>query len=711
MPKQNVSTVSAFVLTGFTGAFLLFAVQPVIAARLLPWYGGAPAVWTTCMLFFQTVLLAGYAYAHFLCRLEFSRQFRIHATLALLCTGLLLTRGTRWPAPIVPGDGWRPDPATAPIPGILLTLCVSVGGPFLLLAASSSILQTWYLHTDRVKTPWWLYAVSNAGSLAAIAAYPVLIEPFFDIFRQGAYWSLVFGAYAVGILVCGKATGARGGASVARPPDVSDAPGPPREKYIVWTILAAVASAMLISVTNKITQEIATFPLLWLVPLAIYLISFILTFTPRRLYFRGISLGALTVLLVTAFIASEVHPPGIIAQTALFLAVLLFTCLVCHGEVYRSRPAPARLTSFYLTIAFGGAVGGLFASVLAPLLFDDFWEFPVTLMASLAIVAGLVEQLTGERRSERFKRVAKICVVTVAVALIVTGWFFMLGGRKGLLDCRRNFFGVLRIRETNWPKIGDTAYVLINGSVNHGFQFRSREREGMPTAYFAYESGIGLLLQSYREKYASRIARTGIRIGVVGLGIGTIAAYAREGDTIRFYEINPAVVEIAESDRFTFLRNCPAEREIVHGDARLSMEKEIAHGLAPYDIIAIDAFTDDAIPVHLLTVEAMDVYLRLLKDDAGAIAFHVSNTHLNLVPVVKQLAEKNALAGLTISTPADGMGTLNCVWVVVARDPELLAGISGVRAEIIRLEDAGDIRPWTDGFSNLLGVLRIFERN
>ena len=664
--------------TIFLSSFLLFLVQPLIARLILPWFGGSAAVWTTCMLFFQVMLLAGYAYAHVLTRKLARSGFErvVHAALLVAALALL---------PIAPGESWKPMGEEEPITRILLLLLATVGLPYFLLASTSPLLQAWFVRARPGDDPYRLFAVSNLASLLALVGYPFAVEPFLAAHEQVTLWSWVFAGFAVLCAVVAWRT----------PRGIPDAetthrsPAPTRAHYLLWLALAATGSGLLLAVTNHLTQNVASVPLLWLAPLILYLLTFIIAFEGRGWYQpKYLWLPILAVFGVMAWlVADQEHRFDLAIQLAAFLPGLFVACLFCHGELYRSRPAPEHLTAFYLTVSAGGALGGFAVAVIAPLVFNGYYELAVGLVA-VALLAAL-----------RFRPLGIVpAVLALAVLLGVTACAAYDGFRQqeDVKLSKRGFYGVLRVKEYGTPGEANHLRRLVHGTIMHGEQYLEEGRRRMLTTYYQETAGIGLAIASKQDH--------AVRVGVIGLGTGTIAAYGRKGDVFRFYEIDPHVLEIARRD-FTFLGDSAAKIEVALGDARLSLERESPQD---FDVLAVDAFSSDAIPVHLITREALGAFLRQVKPD-GIVAFHVSNRFLDLIPVVARIArEQGAHAVLVRDDPEDEDDSLRSRtdWVLVSRDENALRAEKIVEGGGMPAEDRPRWRTWTDDYSNLVQILK-----
>ncbi|MDX2154209.1 MAG: fused MFS/spermidine synthase [Bryobacteraceae bacterium] len=666
-----------YALTIFTGAFLLFQVQPVIARIILPWFGGSAAVWTTCMLFFQTVLVLGYLYAHQVTRrLSLRRQAVLHAVL-LLAAVLTL--------PILPGEGWKPRGAENPIGNILALLAGTVGLPYLMLATTGPLLQAWYVRAREGAVPYRLFALSNLGSMLALLTYPPLIEPFLPTRLQAYVWSGAFVAFA---LLCAATafTAVRTARPAATPPaEVEAAERPTPGTRALWLLLPACASTLLLAVTNHLSQDVAAIPFLWILPLSLYLLTFILAFDAEGWYRRPVFLALLVPSLAgMAYLlwpnAKELDMKWLIS---IFSAAFFVACMFCHGELARLKPHPRRLTGYYLMISLGGAAGGLFVGLLAPVAFPSYFEFPLGL-GLCGILGAWVLQRGRKYSMELWSLVA---VFLVFIGLVIRD------SVSGYRYAGRNFYGALRVRQTGEPPAEDAYRTLLHGSINHGEQWLDPQKRRQAQTYYCKDSGVGQAL-ALRSNQGPR------RLGVVGLGTGTLAAYGRPGDTVRYYEINPLVVDIARQ-WFTYLGDTQAKLDIVLGDARQAMERE---GPQNYDVLAVDAFSGDSIPVHLLTREAIQLYFRHLKPD-GILAVHVSNKFLDLIPVVGLSAGELKKAATAVDTEdSDDGNCFGATWVLVANEPGYLANLPFHNGTA--LATRAGLRTWTDDYSNLFRILK-----
>jgi SAM-dependent methyltransferase len=660
-------------------ALLLFLVQPLIARLILPWFGGSAAVWATCMLFFQTLLLAGYAYAHGTnARLSPRAQAVLHTALLAAAVASL---------PIAPEERWKPTGTEEPISAILLLLLASVGLPYFLLSATSPLVQAWFARVRPGENPYRLFAASNLASLVALVGYPFAVEPWLSSREQVSAWSWLFAAFA---LLCAALAWRSARGPVAGRATLAGAPAPaPRAAdYALWLALSATGSAMLLAVTNHITQNVAAIPLLWLAPLTLYLLTFILAFEGGRAW--RIEIGWTFVLVWIAgmawLLADASRQFDLALQLGMWLSGLFVACLFCHGELYRSRPHERHLTAFYLTISAGGALGGVLVAVVAPLAFNAYYELGIALIA-VAFLAAVRFAALG-----RLARAASLAALLGASGCAA---YDALRFQRDVIYSERNFYGVLRVKEYGTPGAPDHLRRLLHGVIMHGEQYMEPARRREPTTYYQASSGIGAAL-------AARAKGPAIRVGVIGLGAGTLAAWGRKGDVYRFYDINPDVIAVARS-HFAYLAESEARIELALGDARLVLEREPPQ---QFDILAVDAFSSDAIPVHLITKEALAVYLRHVKPD-GIVAFHVSNRFLDLVPVVARIARENGAHAVVVYDAAEeGSDKTQTDWVLVSRDARALDAPEIRAAGAEPPEEREHWRTWTDDYSNLVQILK-----
>lgn len=673
------------------GAFLLFLVQPMAARFILPWFGGAPTVSSTCLLFFQIALFAGYAYAHVTRRLTLARQARLH--LALLVLAILAL-------PIVPSADWKPAGANAPALRILLLLTATLGLPYLMLAATAPLMQDWFARTRSGGVPYRLYAWSNAGSLAALLAYPLALEPFLTLQAQARAWSILFVVFCIvcgwaAMLVIRAAPGAEVGSEGAAQREESSVPA---GDVAMWVVLSACGSGLLLAATNQLCENLAVVPLLWIVPLALYLVTFILCFAGayRRVVWAPLLLAGAGGAAWTLRLVDYPLP----FQAGAIVLVLLAGCMVCHGELVRIQPHVRRLTLFYLAVAAGGSLGGMSVALGAPALLNRLWEFPVfTLLSLLLLLVALYRDPTS--RLHRGARPFAWAALSIAFCVAAAAFALRPPEDAGTEIARtRNFYGILIVAEDGPGVIEPRMRRLLNGRILHGAQFLDPERKKTASSYYAEGSGVDLAIR----RHSRRLASQPIRIGAVGLGAGTIGAWGDAGDSMRFFEINPAAEAYARK-YFTFLSDSRAAVDVVLGDARLSLERELRDGIGSraYDVLAIDAFTGDAIPVHLLTREAFALYFAVMNPD-GVLAVHVSNRYLELMPVVRGLASELGVEAFEIEQDEDAWNAVEAsTWMLVTHDG---AFIERIRDGAQPTEAGARSLIWTDTFSSVIGVLK-----
>jgi len=696
-----------YAATVFLSAFLLFLVQPLIANRILPWFGGSSAVWTTCLVFFQSALLAGYAYVDLAARLGPRRHIALHAALLLASLALL---------PILPSDAWKPGGSQNPIAGILLLLAATIGLPYFLLSTTTPLVQAWYWRRFNRSAPYRLFALSNLASLLALIGYPLLFEPWLDLKELGFAWSALYALFALLTVTTGWLAVRRD----PRPAAIAGAPaspatdgGPARAAgtriderplragtQFQWVALSAMGSVMLLAVTNHVTQNVASVPFLWVLPLSLYLLSFILCFDHPRWYRRWLFVPLLAVAL--PWMAHEIPSMQLKTVAPLFFCGMFVCCMVCHGELARLRPDPRRLTRYYLMLALGGALGSVLVAVVAPLVLAGYYELHIALVVLAALLALRALALLSPRAQPGPPAPALAAWLACGLGVIVlaaTCLFAYRGVREYSADVRvmeRDFYGVVRVRD----RLAPVPYRLMyHGAIVHGGQLLGDAYRNRPSDYFGPGSGVGRLFSALDAMHPEPR-----KVGIIGLGAGVIAAYGRRGDEFTFYEISPRVIEI-ERREFSFVRDAQARTGIVEGDGRLSLEREAPRG---YDVLAIDAFAGDSIPMHLLSREAMATYVRHLAP-GGVLVFQATNRFINIVPVVKRLASEFGMRAVLVSdTPREREGAdywlCSTDQILVTRDAGLLASarIAKFSGEI---EDRADLPTFTDSHHNLLRIL------
>jgi hypothetical protein len=752
---RSAAVVVLFSMTLFVNAALLFAVQPMFSKMVLPMLGGTPSVWNTCMLFFQAALLGGYLYAHVTSRWLDVRKQSILQLALFAITFLTL--------PVAVASGWRPTGSEMPVWWLAALLTVSLGAPFFMLSTGAPLLQRWFSESGHpsAENPYFLYAASNLGSMVALLAYPVIIEPTLRLEQQSELWTAGYVVLAGLIAVCalvvrrrlfaGAGAGTVPGRAVAADATTADIDGlaamgferaaADAERLSVWrrvrwVLLSFVPSSMLLAVTTYLATDVASIPLLWIVPLAIYLLTFVIVFARKVVIFRHAFAVWLQppFLLILAVAIALMMQRSVTALAPTHLAAFFLTALVCHGELAKDRPSVTHLTEFYLWLSVGGVLGGIFNVIVAPQLFDSVLEYPIAIILAAALRPTLAKRGPYARTLDVLLPAA-VCIAimvlmrlgfppaswgdkapvwvfgayaiavlcfqrnpirfALGIAAIFIGSTLGRGTDKTLLFRGRSFFGVYRVMA--YPK----HHALQNGTTTHGGQSIYPQFATDPLTYYHRDGPLGQSFAWLMRKNTDR------RVAIVGLGTGTIACYGHSNETWTFYEIDPLIERIAFNPKyFTYLRDCPPAKRIVLGDARLSL---VQAPDSSYDFIILDAFSSDAIPVHLLTREALQLYLRKLAP-GGSIAFHISNRYLNLEPVLVEVARDAHIAGIvgadTAITSAQTMSfKMNSKWVVLSRkaqDHALLAVQPGWRV----LAPTSNVGVWTDDFSNVFSVFR-----
>ena len=692
-----------FAVTIFISAFLLFQVQPVIARYILPWYGGSTGVWTTCILFFQVGLLAGYSYAYLLRKLLSTRlQVIVHLSI-LLITLLCL--------PITPAEMLKPGGKGDPLTGILVLLLSTVGAPYMMVSSTGPLLQHWYHQYYRDRSPYRLYALSNSGSLLGLVSYPFLVEPQLSLSTQTLFWSFGYVAFVLTCAWCGTILIRKmpaGEMTVA----VSQSPEKPTGfiNPLLWLTYAACGSILLLATTNKITQDIAVIPFLWVLPLALYLISLIIVFDSPHWYSRSFWLSGffVSLVLVTVLLNQEHGDTkwSALSMIVIYAGALFIACMVCHGEMARIKPAPVHLTFFYLMVALGGAIGGIFVNLVAPVIFNGFWEFHLVWMLVTLLTGIGIFRHPGPARPV-FRKLALLTGwASACVMLLISLVDNIELHHENAIAERRNFYGVLRIYNYHSGSYEESRE-LYNGVINHGLQLMHPKRRSQPASYYGPSSGIRFAIEGHplrRTHEAEKDPAQGIKVGVIGLGAGTLATYARPGDRFKAYEINPEVETLARN-YFTFLEDADARVDIVLGDGRISLETELQEdGPQGFDVLVVDAFSGDGIPVHLLTREAFELYWKHLKMD-GVLAINISNLYLNLRPVVKELAKHFNKTVYYVSTEDEpAKGELGSEWMLVTGNLEFMNRELRKRFSQLPDHDPENIL-WTDNYSSIFPLL------
>lgn len=763
---QSGAFLTIFGVAVFLGAFLLFLVQLLLGKLVLPIFGGAPSVWTACMMFFQLMLLAGYSLAHVLAsRFSAEKQAWVVLSVLGLSLCLLVITWRFWPTPITPTRDWNVNFGARPVLSIVRFLSVAIGLPFLILTTTSPLLQNWFSAVRGGIPPYRLYALSNAGSLLGLLTYPFLLEPLVRLRTQAWIWTWGYAAFLACFAACACQVRTAAVAGAERPPQNTDSRSGNSseasridERPALWIALAFSGSILLLATTNFICQEVAVIPFLWVLPLSVYLLSFVLTFESSGWYLRGLFHMLFAVAVVAVVVTTRARSEySNLAQIGACVALLFVGCMICHGEVAKLRPAASRLTKFYLCISGGGALGGLFVSLVAPRIFLGYWEFPLGILACAALLlrTAYIDRNSWLRNGQNWVGAALLAAAVPVAAVLwkeiwpAAAWldgiapmvamgslaalavalyfrfskptprtgkslfpqaaagtaFLLLTGalalplrsyRSQVVSATRNFYGTLAVVHV----LPEDYMVLQHGKTAHGFQFQRPDLARIPTGYYGQHSGANILLRNFR--------RSPVRLGIIGMGAGTLAALGKPGDIYRFYEINPDVPKYSAGDNpvFTFIRDSRAQVETIMGDGRLSLETELGDGRKEnFDVLIVDAFSSDAIPMHLLTREAFAIYLRHLRSDDSVIAVHITNRTLDLGPVLAGIAQEFGLSAIRVHPTWLGGVSGISDWILLSRTTNELSDPEILRASV---PFPGDRKPmmWTDDYSNLLRMLK-----
>jgi hypothetical protein len=671
----------------FLGAWLVFQIQPLMSKLILPWFGGTPQVWTVCLLFFQTALFAGYVFAHLLER-YCPQRLQAMIYVGLLAVAVLIT-------PVLPTNDWRPTGQDDPTAQILLLLLRFIGLPYLLLSATGPLLQVWHHRAVPSESPYWLYALSNTGSLLGLLSYPFAIDILFPASTQVRLWLGCYVAYVIAAAVCGAILFGVAVGTAGNSPKLERSTVRIGDR-VLWFLLAMVPTILLAAVTSKLSTDISPVPFLWVIPLTLYLISFIVCFSGARWYSRlgwGLALVAALSAASTLLVLGKgvVEYGALWAQFVIYLGLLLCACMVCHGELVRLKPHQDRLTEFYLSMSAGGAAGGFLTGVVAPSLFPFYLELHLGMLGSFVLMLVVCFRDPLSRLYHGHFRLGWLVLLLGCFNLAYALGYDIQMTAEHANRIGRNFYGVIRIVEYSTDNPKEHVVVLSHGGTRHGTQFVDPVRRRMATTYYGGQSGVGLALRMHHAGQPRRV-------GTVGLGAGTIAAYGKQGDTFDFFEINPLVVDFARTE-FHYLEDSAADCRIIPGDARISLDQLPPQG---YDVLALDAFSSDAVPIHLLTEEAFEIYLKHLPPD-GILAVHISSRFFDLLPVMAGHAERLGLALAALHDSGDDeLGTDGSFWVLLSRDPAALT--EGELGPKPRTEPSR-ILHWTDAHSSLLAVL------
>ena len=672
-----------FAITIVLGAFLLFQVQPIVAKIILPVFGGGAAVWTGCLLFFQFFLLLGYLYAHVLTRYcNFKTQLRLHSILVLFSLIFLpITLNTSLPAQV------------SPLYGILVLLSMSIGGPYLLLSSTGPLLQRWLSMVDEEKIPFKLYSLSNAASLLALLSFPFVIEPLLDREQQTLTWSCGYIAYMLVLLMLIYKLSRQEITDTLNVKDKQESAKVGRAQGGLWLLLSATGVILLVATTNAMTQNVPPVPFLWVLPLSLYLFSFVVCFHHPRWYVRTywfiiFALCALMALVMT-FVGSQFD---IVTQIVIYSGILFAGCMICHGELAHQKPSTEHLTWYYLIMSLGGFAGSAFVAFGAVKLFSQYTEYPLAI-----IVVLLLFSLSLYQQYQLAKSKGLVVASTVYSAVLVTLFYFVNQQYvKTNVMSERNFYGIISVKDVITAEINERR--LIDGTTSHGTQSLIPERENIPLSYYREQTGVAIAFSQLRKQGA-------IRAGFIGLGAGTLAAYGKDNDYFKFYELNPAVINAAQT-YFTYLSKSKATIDIVAGDGRVSLTNELNHGQPQaFDILVVDAFSGDSIPQHLLTKEAIALYFQHLNKD-GIIAVHISNSHLNLTGLLKGLAQESDSYWQYFFTQGQNKYQHDTQWVWLTKQTQHLNSSVVKAYQSNHLIAEEPLVLWTDNFSHLISVLK-----
>lgn len=682
----------AFSLSIFISAFLLFIAQPLIAKKLLPWFGGSPAVWLCNVLFFQLALLMGYLYAYFLTKInKVSLQVIIHVIFLL---------GSLCFLPIFPEEKLTTYPLWPPI-AIISLLSTSLLLPIIMISTSSPLLQHWYCRTYQTDFPYRFYALSNLGSLLGLLAFPFLLEPLLGLKTQLLSWSMLYGAFLLCTGLCMVIVVRQHKATTQIIPNTKAEPLA-KSTLFYWLMLTAMSCTLLLTTTQIMMESVASFPMLWIIPLALYLISYIITFSSLKVRFPRVWMSAYGLFCAVILLIPTHHEFPLILQFVAFSGLLFSGCMLCHGELVRLKPSKEYLTFYYLLIAAGGVIGGIFVNLISPLLFNEWWDFYIALIG-IFILAGFLS----------FFRTKEI--PTLGQQFFNVLWLISLGGISFLLAThinhsgqqvilsQRNFFGKFEVIE--FAHSHDYYQrTLRNGNILHGQQYLDPKLRTQPTSYFSHNSGVGLAIEFQRDFKKRQRISSNLRIGVIGLGTGTIAALANKCDLLHFYEIDADIVNIA-NNYFYYLKDTKAKTDIIIDDGRIALAKKLTEaGSENYDVLVIDAFNGDGIPLHLLTVEAMKVYLSHLAPN-GILAFHISSRYVDLYPPLQALATTFQIpAYLTYNRSDSKKWISHSEWVLLCQQEDF--GFFIYQKDALSFRNERMNTAWTDDFNYLLSVIR-----
>ncbi|MGJ8682699.1 fused MFS/spermidine synthase [Paraglaciecola sp.] len=676
---------------------MIFQIQPLASKVLLPLFGGGAGVWTTCLFFFQLFLLVGYFYAHTLSKLKnIKAQVLIHVCL-VLCSYWVL------PFELAHSEFSFTNPSI----DIVWLLTVSIGLPFAILSATSPLMQSWFTFSRQTGNPYQLYAISNFGSFLALILYPVLVEPFVTLELQSILWTIGYVVFSILIGYIGfKLSKLETGVvseKIGREPTVNTS----IKHFVIWFLLSALGVVLLVSVTNAMSQNIPPVPFLWLSPLAIYLVTYIVCFGNIRFYKPNVWL---VIYGITAFIALFIYFIGgqfdIATQVTLYLLILFSATMVCHGELSKLKPKTEHATFFYLVISLGGVFGSFMVSFISPLIFDEFTEYPIAIFSVFILFSFSALLKTSAKQDSSIKNTLiwfnNRTVMASISGVVGVLWLLMFYSMNLLyqqfdLDKSRNFYGILSVKDIVQGDVEERR--LVDGSTAHGAQSLN-EDVTLPLSYYRPNTGVELVLSELSKD-------ENIDVGIIGLGVGALGAYGNEGDNYHFYELNPAVIEFANR-HFRFLKQSKANISVRLGDARISLQKEFDKGIThQFDVLVVDAFSGDVIPTHLLTREAFKLYHQQITSQ-GTIILHISNRHLDLLPVVLGNAKYLGMQALLFSTQG-GKQEHDTDWVILTNKTSILTKMDFQKTRINLADNQLYTVDWTDDYSSILPILKIFN--
>lgn len=678
--KYNLRLSFHYGLTIFLSAFLLFQVQPLIGKMILPWFGGSASVWTTCMLFFQAILLFGYIYSHWIVKtLSPFRQSMLHICLLAISLALL---------PITASEWWKPTGAENPTLQILSLLFVSIGLPYFVLSTTGPLIQAWFAREKTAGVPYRLFALSNLGSMLALLAYPIAFEPLLPTRWQSYCWSVLYGLF---VLACGILAWRNRNSETLVEVAKESSLHPKYSQLITWVLLAACPSILMVADTSFLTENIAPIPMIWVAPLALYLLSFIICFERDGWYQRKLFLPLFAVaLFILAYLPTMgLNELPIFISMGINLVCFFIICMVCHGELAMQQPNSQYLTTYYLMLAIGGVLGGFFVGVIAPHWFNENYELSIgILLAGIVVALVFLAEIKFKNNLRKMISIGSVAGLLLIISSIrINDHHEELSGSELSV---RNFYGTLKVYLDE-----KGAYrTMQHGQISHGTQNTTPSKVLEPTTYYIPESGVGkaILIKKAISK--------SIKVGVVGLGVGTLAGYGRSEDTFRFYEINPQVIEVA-NQKFSFLSKSPSKIDIVLGDARLQLENEPSQ---EFDILVIDAFSGDSVPIHLLTQEAFAQYFRHLKTD-GILALHITNRFLDLRPVIKSASDYFGKDIRVVNFEApEGKEGFRSDWALVTKNKEYYKNPLLINAKDVVVKST--FKPWKDDYSSLVSVMK-----